>query len=457
MRSTRSKLLAALGILAVAFGVWRLVVAKDGHDAIARMRARGLPTNPAELDVWYQTVPASENLANAIIDASAGYRAPHDATNTPYTGRLAKPAPPFPVDPRLLAVWRQSLSNSTETFAALESGRGRTASRYPLNLRMGSQTLLPHLSSIKGLAQFLALAAITHAESGQSHEAARDVRDILLVARSLESEPLLISQLVRIAILNLATGAAGTSLPRAALDDAEWATLQAEFARAAATNGYYNGMVGETAMAAGLFGASPAELSGIMLAGGPGGGGSPVSAKLGATLYVASGLRAIDAQFCLDRLGEMLEAARRPFPEALALSDATEARVRKENGRFARGFKILSGMMLPALGRSSRKDASGVAVLRSAVVGCAIERHRLAHAGRIPDALAELVPTHLAEVPADPFDGKPLRYRHTNDTYTVYSLGEDGVDDGGEPQVTANGGKRRATADIGFRVTDRRR
>ena len=114
-------------------------------------------------------------------------------------------------------------------------------------------------------------------------------------------------------------------------------------------------------------------------------------------------------------------------------------------------------MMLPALGRSSRKDASGVAVLRSAVVGCAIERHRLAHAGRIPDALAELVPTHLAEVPADPFDGKPLRYRHTNDTYTVYSLGEDGVDDGGEPQVTANGGKRRATADIGFRVTDRRR
>ena len=49
------------------------------------------------------------------------------------------------------------------------------------------------------------------------------------------------------------------------------------------------------------------------------------------------------------------------------------------------------------------------ALLRCAAVAVALERYRLAN-GRWPDDLAALVPKYLAAVPADPFDGKPLRY-----------------------------------------------
>jgi hypothetical protein len=31
----------------------------------------------------------------------------------------------------------------------------------------------------------------------------------------------------------------------------------------------------------------------------------------------------------------------------------------------------------------------------------------------------------------DPFDGKPLRYKRTEPGYMVYTIGPDGVDDGG--------------------------
>lgn len=62
----------------------------------------------------------------------------------------------------------------------------------------------------------------------------------------------------------------------------------------------------------------------------------------------------------------------------------------------------------------------------------AIERHRLAHAGSLPESLAELVPAYLPEVPLDLFDGQSLRYRKLPKGYVVYSIGRDLSDDGGK-------------------------
>jgi hypothetical protein len=49
----------------------------------------------------------------------------------------------------------------------------------------------------------------------------------------------------------------------------------------------------------------------------------------------------------------------------------------------------------------------------------------------LPDSLDQLVPEYLPSVPTDPYDGKPLRYRTTDQGYELYSAGEDGIDDGG--------------------------
>jgi hypothetical protein len=43
------------------------------------------------------------------------------------------------------------------------------------------------------------------------------------------------------------------------------------------------------------------------------------------------------------------------------------------------------------------------------------------------------VPEILPAVPRDPVDGKPLRYRpNADDTFLLYSIGLNGVDDGGD-------------------------
>ena len=53
--------------------------------------------------------------------------------------------------------------------------------------------------------------------------------------------------------------------------------------------------------------------------------------------------------------------------------------------------------------------------------------------GRVPARLDELVPNYLATVPLDPFSGHPLVYRPQGTNWLLYSVGEDGVDDGGKP------------------------
>jgi hypothetical protein len=52
--------------------------------------------------------------------------------------------------------------------------------------------------------------------------------------------------------------------------------------------------------------------------------------------------------------------------------------------------------------------------------------------GRAPSVLEQLVPKYLQRVPSDPFSDKPLIYRSQGTNWVLYSVGEDGVDDGGK-------------------------
>jgi hypothetical protein len=107
-------------------------------------------------------------------------------------------------------------------------------------------------------------------------------------------------------------------------------------------------------------------------------------------------------------------------------------------------------LLIPAFARVTASHRRAQAHMRSTAVALAVERYRLEE-GHWPESLAELVPARLAAVPADPFDGKPLRYRRLADGVVVYSVGADGVDNGGRldrKNPSANG------IDIGVRLWD---
>jgi hypothetical protein len=85
----------------------------------------------------------------------------------------------------------------------------------------------------------------------------------------------------------------------------------------------------------------------------------------------------------------------------------------------------LARRLAPKTGRFARFQSFRAAIV-CAVAGLATERYRLKH-DRWPNELADLVAERLLDaVPADPYDGKPLRYRKTEDGVVIYSVGPSG-------------------------------
>jgi hypothetical protein len=78
-----------------------------------------------------------------------------------------------------------------------------------------------------------------------------------------------------------------------------------------------------------------------------------------------------------------------------------------------------------------RHDSS-VAHVSLLTLELSLRCYRAEH-GQPPATLEALVPHYLQAVPSDPFSGKPLIYRPQGTNWLLYSVGADGVDDGGKP------------------------
>jgi hypothetical protein len=79
----------------------------------------------------------------------------------------------------------------------------------------------------------------------------------------------------------------------------------------------------------------------------------------------------------------------------------------------------------------------------------ALQAYQLDH-HEYPVKLTDLVPHYLTAIPDDPFakSGPPI-YRRQGAQYLLYSIGPDGIDDGGKPFTTklTTGGRRHVESD----------
>jgi hypothetical protein len=114
-----------------------------------------------------------------------------------------------------------------------------------------------------------------------------------------------------------------------------------------------------------------------------------------------------------------------------------------------RQLHLMASILTPSFNRVVMQDYKIIGIRRMTAVALACRLYALDHDGRLPAALADLVPAYLPDVPADPLTaGRPLGYVPDRDRPRVYSVGEDGRDDGGyEPSPTATWKERQARSD----------
>lgn len=98
---------------------------------------------------------------------------------------------------------------------------------------------------------------------------------------------------------------------------------------------------------------------------------------------------------------------------------------------------ILSGSIL-SLSRVFNRVIKAEAARQMVIAAIALKRYQLRH-GSYPSDLNALVPEFLQKVPRDPIEGQPLKYRlNTNGMFLLYSIGDDGKDDGGDTTPTGS-------------------
>ncbi|MCA9235895.1 MAG: hypothetical protein KDA44_10520 [Planctomycetales bacterium] len=91
---------------------------------------------------------------------------------------------------------------------------------------------------------------------------------------------------------------------------------------------------------------------------------------------------------------------------------------------------VIVAIMTPALGAAIKAQDRCETRESLTVVAAALSVYRARH-GAYPASLVYLAPEILPETPRDPYSNEPYRYERTIGGYLLYSVFENGVDDGG--------------------------
>src|SRR5947209_4208823 len=226
--------LAILAIVATVI-VWRTRLDTEVARQLRAIRADGLPTSGAELNTWYDHVPDGKNAALVITEALALMRTFPDYRSNEIA-RLKLPRRGDRLSPEQRNLIDEYVELNASALGKAREGITLPKSRYPVNLTPGATASLPHLTEIRRLARVADLEVLLAIEAGKTEDAAKGISLVLGLAHSLDKEPVLMSQLVRAALVKMAIASLERSLATGGFSDAGLSALANSCFSAKTTN-----------------------------------------------------------------------------------------------------------------------------------------------------------------------------------------------------------------------------
>lgn len=342
----------------------------------------------------------------------------------------AAPQPQTPAADVLLA-----LSKFNVEMGQLHAAMSRPHARFPIRYENHLAALLHHptvLIKFTDIAELRALAAL----SENRVEAAKD--DLLLglrLAAALDGEPLLISKLVTLRLIETLMPVLWEGLTRHQWGETQLATIEDALGKFDFVVGFQRAIRGERSIS--TFGAMEALrkypdlfndlvklmdsdddniIMGVLWRLMPSGWLDYNKAYLG-QLY--------------QRLLETADPAAHRF--YLDKADALQEEANADGSPSLRNLnRMMAPMVFPRFGSLPGRCARAQTTLDLARVAIALERHRIKH-GALPETLDALAPVFLASVPRDVISGAPLKYQRGDASrFALYAVGWNGTDDGGQ-------------------------
>jgi hypothetical protein len=458
----RSKLLILAAILAFVIGatvggyIYVTTAAQKRLEAAITLADRLDPGWRLEdIDAKRPSVPDEENSARRIISACR-LVGPWNTPNKGAMYALQDLAPEVQINEPQQALLRAELTQVDNALLEARKVANLPCGRYPIIWSPDAlSTNLPDIQDSRTIGTLLMMDVIHAAQEKDSTMALVSWRALFNTSRAVGDEPMIVPQLIRIAIRGVALEQLDRVLAQLQISESELADIQRMLVEDDKQPCLLIAARGDRASLHRFMEAlkrGDAKTSTIM---GPGfAGARGISSYLG---FRSKGLdewgysalvgpKDSAHAGMLEILTEFVEIAKLPFEKQGSRLQVLLSKMKAQ--------PYLARLVCEPMDRVYKAFQRSQAGLRCAIVGLAVERYRLKHQ-RWPDSPSSLVPDYLEEVPTDPHDGNHLRYRRLADGVVIYSVGPDQQDNGGNltRNPTAPG------TDIGFRLwnVDKRR
>lgn len=320
----------------------------------------------------------------------------------------------------------------------------RPGCRLPIRYtRDGNEAPIPALLGMRMVARMLRVRALGRLHEGRTEAAFQDTLAGLRMIRHLQREPHLITQLLRNAWVGICFQPLWEGLADHAWNDAQLAAFQEELGRMDLLASLRTSWRFERAVPPELKSAAGgiAFLENVYL-GMDQVDKRPIARRALRVLlprgWVYLNFRAADAAMARD-----LEPILDPETHRVHADRQREA-IERLNATAWRPWRRLPTTFLPSFFEQNVRFARNQAFIDMARIACGLERHRLAHR-TYPAVLAELDPAFLPALPRDVMNGRPYGYRLEDSAFRLWSVGWNGVDDGGVPAKDVPAG----TQDLG--------
>ncbi len=451
----RRRILLAAAVIVLVLPCIILVSAKyvavrqlDAY--MAAIRAEGLPATIEELVRWQETRSQDDAQEEPSAQQAPGGTAMECYQQAAESLRQADKQPVTDDLESILVLFNKEGSLSTEDLDRLKTALSAISDElellhqaadlppgeYALNYARGLNMELPHLAGIRNNVRVLRAEAIHEALMKEPDRVYEALTAAMAILRPLRKEPVLISQLVRVACNGIIFDTWRDVLTRVSFKEEQLVRLQEWFADSDIPDAFSAALISER-----VFGTmeyrNPASLA-------------TRDEEWKPDEYAAQFLEAASALglFIPDQrryytgMKKLIAAMELPYPEAKALCVEVVSQLKSpslpepppgaKRHRHHRPRAFLPRLSKQLISYSRLPDAAARDRARSTLgrTAAAIERYHLSQ-GRIPEGLDELVPNFLESIPEDPFDLQPVRYRLQQTGYLLYCIGINGVDDNG--------------------------
>lgn len=455
VRKTTRVILILVAVVAVAIVTWFIARSPDTSKLAAykaELRAKGEKLTWAELGY-----PRSLETGNAMNRLLAGISRLGPSSFQPWqfdlmqfaTAGQARVAWQARLPPRTIfgtnqLTWSElavEFEPASVAFEQIRTALTNPPARFFSNPEDMFDGPKPPFIQLRNAAQWLASDLVLALQANQKARALSDVVALAQLAQVHREDPMLVSQMIRVAITGLGLVATWEALQKHGWSEPDLVAMQHAWQEVDLLATYELALLGERAFGDWGFARERNHDPDFPWPDNQG-PRSTMSEALQESIVRPYWRMHMDADelFMLRHFQRSLESIRRlrgngVWSDARRDFDATAAELTAALGHPIKRYRyVLSGLMIPNTTRATVTVVRNETQRRLTLAALALERHRVRH-GKYPADLNALVPEFLPAAPLDLMSGRPFGYRlNDNGTFTLYSVGEDGRDDGGDPQ-----------------------